>query len=230
MRYPMITMSDCRSLAEKMTNGISPDVQSSVNWLGAGDALELDRIERAAREIGRVWREHRVIDGNDKDLLEGRVAPVLYSALQEVYVEVLDDPGFWRYLSMMYFWDFIAWREEKAFERGNYLKYVDGEKSTECVLIRMYLRVQALGGSEYGSMAAEVSKATDLWRSHIIRVRTGTAPPLTRAFVKRQRDHRLDTPDLREFAKRLNRTWTNVLLNIYDDEEAERLIEELWPS
>ena len=230
MRYPMITMSECRSLAKQMNNGISPEIQPFVNWLGVGDALDLDRIEEAAKKVGQVWNEYRVIDGSDKDLLEGRVAPILYSVLQEVCVEVLDDPGFWRYLSLAHFWDFIAWREDKAFGKGNYLKYVDGEKSTECVLTRMYLRVQALGGNEYESMAAEVEKATDLWRSHIIRVRTGTAPPLTRAFVKWQRDNRLNTPDLREFAKRLNRTWTNVLLNIYDDEEAERLIAELWPS
>lgn len=230
MRYPIITMSDCRSLAERMNNGIPQDIQPFVIWLGVGEVLELDRIERAARKVGQIWNEYRLSDGNDKDRLEGRVATTLYSALQEVCVEVLDDPGFWRYLSLMYFWDFIAWREDKAFAKGNYLKYVDGARSTECVLTRMYLRVQALGGNKYGSMAAEVEMATDLWRSHIIRVRTGTAPPLTRAFVKWQRDHRLNTPDLREFAKRLNRTWTNIVLNIYDDKEAERLIAELWPS
>ena len=230
MRYPTITMSDCRSLAGQMSNGFSPNIQLSVTWLGVGNCLELDRIEEAARKIDQVWKEHRDLYGSDKDRLEGRVAPTLYSALQEVCVEVLDDPGFWRYLSLAHFWDFIAWREDKAFARGNYLKYVDGKKSTECVLTRMYLRVQALGGSDYGYMAVEVKKATDLWRSHIIRVRTGTAPPLTRAFVKQQRDNWLNTPDLREFAKRLNRTWTNVLLNIYDDEEAERLIAELWPN
>ncbi len=227
MRYPIVTMSDCRSLAKQMNNGIYPDIQPSVNWLGVGICLELDRIEEVAREVDQVWKQYHE---RDKDRLEGRVAPILYSALQEVCVEILDDPGFWRYLSLAYFWDFIKWRENTAFEEGNYLKYVDGQKSTECVLTRMYLRVQALGGSEYGSMAAEVKMSTDLWRSHIIRVRTGTAPPLTRAFVKWQRDNRLKTPDLREFAKRLNRTWTNVLLNIYDDEEAERLIAELWPS
>lgn len=230
MRYPIITMSDCRSLAERMSNGISQDIEPFINWLGVGNTLEIDRIEKAAWEVYQVWKEHRVCYRSDKDRLEGIVAPILYSALQEVFIEVLDDPGFWRYLSLAYFWDFIAWREDKAFENGNYLKYVDGKDNAECVLTRMYLRVQALGGNEHGSMAAEVKKATDLWRSHIIRVRNGEAPPLTRAFVERQRDHRLKTPVLRKFAKRLNRTRTNILLNIYDDEEAGRLIEELWPS
>lgn len=230
MRYPTITMSDCRSLAEEMSKGISPDIQLSVTWLGVGNCLKLDRIQEAAKKVDQVWKDNRDHYRSDRDCLEGRVAPILYSALQEVCVEILGTPGFWRYLSLVHFWDFIKWRENSAFEEGNYLKYVDGKKSTECVLTRMYLRVQALGGSDYGYMAVEVKKATDLWRSHIIRVRTGTAPPLTRAFVKRQRDHHLKTPDLRQFARRLNRTWTNVLLNIYDDEEAKRLVEELWPS
>ena len=228
MKYPIITSSDCRYVAEQLNIGSSPNVQEYIKWLGTGDDLDRDRINEAAREIGRVLEQYSGINNRDRDRLEGRAAPILYEVLQDVDIAVLDDPGFWRYLSLVHFWRFIAWREEKAFARGNYLKYVDGVNSTECVLTRMYLRVQALGGNEYGSMAAEVPMATDFWRSHIIRVRTATAPSLTRAFVERQRDDRLNTPELRQFARRLNRTWTNILLNIYDDEEARQLIEELW--
>lgn len=230
MRYLIVTRSDCRRLAERLIQGDPIDIEQYVHPQGDGEALDYERIKQASIRINRKLYLHRPESVGDKDNLEGKAAPILYEGLEGIEAAVLDDPGFWRYLSLRYFWRFISWREKQAFERGNYLKYIDGDKSTECVLTRMYLRVQALGGNEYRYLASALPRSTDFWRSHVIRVRTGTAPPLTRAFVKKQRDDRLNTPELRQFARSLNRTWTNLLLNIYDDEEAAKLIDELWPS
>ena len=161
-----------------------------------------------------------------REQCEAEAAPLLHHALCDVDVEVLDDPGFWRFLSLDLFWDFIRWREAKAFGRGNYLRYVDGRSSNECVLTRMYLRAAAVGGLPFAEYASVLPKATDFWRSHVVRVRTGTAPSLVRAFVDMQRQRRLPTDPLRQFAKALNRTWSNVVLSIYDD-EAQALVEEI---
>ena len=136
-------------------------------------------------------------------------------------------PVFWRYLSLDLFWVFIQWRETKAFARGNYLKYVDGRSSTECVLSRMYLRAAAVGGLEFAKYASALPRAADFWRSHVLRVRTGTAPSLVRAFVDTQRQQRLPTDLLRRFAKDLNRTWSNVVLTICHDDETQALVEEI---
>lgn len=230
MRYLIVTRSDCRRLAERLIQGDPVDIEQYIHQQGDGKELDYERIQQASIRINRKLYLHRPESVKDKDILEGKAAPILYEGLEGIEAAVLDDPGFWRYLSLRYFWRFISWREKQAFERGNYLKYIDGDKSTECVLTRMYLRVQALGGNEYGYLASVLPRSTDFWRSHVIRVRMGTAPPLTRAFVEKQRDDRLNTPELRRFAKSLTRTWTNLLLNIYDDEEAAKLIEELWPS
>ncbi|MCY4638117.1 MAG: hypothetical protein OXG04_27095 [Acidobacteria bacterium] len=162
-----------------------------------------------------------------KEEREAEAAPLLHDALSIVDVEVLDDPGFWRYLSLALFWDFIRWRETKAFARGNYLRYVDGKSSNECVLTRMYLRGAAVGGLPFAEHASVLPKATDFWRSHVVRVRTGTAPSLVRALVDMQRQHRLPTDPLRQFAKALNRTWSNVVLSIYDDDEAHALVKRI---
>ena len=90
----------------------------------------------------------------------------------------------------------------------------------------MYLRAAAVGGLPFAEYASVLPKATDFWRSHVVRVRTGTAPSLVRAFVDMQRQRRLPTDPLRQFAKALNRTWSNVVLSIYDD-EAQALVEEI---
>lgn len=225
MRYPYLTVSACRDLAHQRLAGDDPAVDPLVEWVGQGIDLDVSRFHDAARQLSEAIRIPP--PGGDRDLIEGRMSKVVCEALEGVPAEILDDPGFWRYLSLKYFWKFIAWREEKAFAIGNHMRYVDGEKSTECVLTRMYLRVAAVGGLEHAALADAIPRSTDFWRSHVIRVRTGSAHPLARALAMMQRDHRLATPELRELAKALSRTWTNVLLNIYTDDEARSLIEEL---
>ena len=79
------------------------------------------------------------------------------------------------------------------------------------------------------SLTAGLQHGSDFWRSHVLRVRTGTAPELTRALVEMQKDddRRLATDPLRAYARRLNRVWTNVNLNLLDKDQASALIEEL---
>jgi len=188
------------------------------------EALDLSPIKAFAERLEEEVKEWD--DEADRDELEGRAASDFYHALRHVPIEVLDDPGFWRYLSIALFWDFIAWREEEPFESGNYLKYVNGRSNTEAVLNRMYMRAKAVG-EEHLHLANALEKSADFWRSHIIRVRTGTAPPLARSFVRMQRDDRLMTSQLRHFARELNRNWSNIELHLYDDEAASELLSDL---
>ncbi len=224
MRYPTIGGDQCANLALRMWKGERPALEPAVEWVGEGDDVPLDYVNETAAMM--------TADLNDtatdaaKEQREAEAAPWLHDALCAIDVEVLDDPGFWRYLSLDLFWDFIRWRETKAFARGNYLRYVDGRSSNECVLTRMYLRTTAVGGFAFAEYASALPRATDFWRSHVVRVRTGTAPSLVRALVDMQRQHRLPTDPLRLFAKALNRTWSNVVLSIYDD-EAQALVEEI---
>lgn len=230
MRYPILTRSECESLA-KIRWENDGDLIVEPTWVGEGDDFDETPVQQAAEQCRELIRTNP--SSSEKDRVEGDAARHLHEALQptdsrnSVPVHVLDDPGFWRYLSIRWFWDFIAWRESTPFANGNHMKYLDAKNSTECVLTRMYLRMAALGGGEYGELASVLPSATDFWRSHIIRVRTATAPALVRAMVEIQRDHRLVTKDLREFAKRVNRTWTNVVLNLYEQDEAQKLLSEL---
>ena len=229
MRYPTISRETCSELADRKIMNPESSFDDVLNdktiIVGEGVDVDLSLIEGAAQAVmNEIPIERRV---NELDKVEGRAASHLYAALENVPIEVLDDRGFWRFLSFAYFWDFIEWREHNPFLKGNYMKYLDGEDSTESVLTRMYLRVAAIGGSEYAELASAVERGVDVWRSHILRVRTGTSPALTRALVRFQERNQLKRDDMRELAKRLNRTWTNVVLNIYNDSEAEALIAEL---
>jgi len=224
MRYPILSLPECEALAEKKLEGLSPSVEGVGSWTGQGKSIELYAVEELAESISDEVRE--ISPDVDPDQVEGRFAGEVYLVLRELPIEALDDPGFWRYLSVVYFWDFIAWREKEPFENGNHMKYINGRAKTEAVLNRMYLRAKAVG-SGHTELAGVLERSADFWRSHVIRVSTGSAPALTRSFVRMQANDRLMTDPLREFAKAINRTWSNIQLHMYDDAEAERLLNEL---
>jgi hypothetical protein len=95
------------------------------------------------------------------------------------------------------------------------------------VILRTFLRGQiALEHGQY-DLAWAIPKGTDFWRSHIIRVRTGAVPAVSRAFVREQLADRMPSGPLRAYARRLNRLRTNVVLEVFDDDDAESLCREL---
>lgn len=225
MRYPALSRSKCGAIAKQRVDGYEPALEPEVEWLGTGDTVDLQEASRLAVEITTEMTEWT---DPDKDRFEGSACGWLFAALSGVPTDVLDDRGFWRFLAMQYFWEFIAWREAKPFAAGHYLKYVDAINQNETVLTRMYLRAQALGGAEAGTLGGAIPRAGDFWRSHVVRVRTGSAIPIARAFVRRQSQQRLTTDPVRRAAKRLNRLWTNVVPYVYDEEEANELVAEIW--
>ena len=230
MKYPYLSRSRCLELAARRIQGDSPSVNEHVEYQGTGEDVDLEELRHAADLIAAEMRDAESDSYGERYRVEAEAAAFLYQALRHIDEDVRgdprDDPGFWRYLSLAYFWEFIAWRESKPFARGNFAKYVDATTATECVLTRMYARGASVGGLDHLNAASAVT-ATDFWRSHVLRVRTATAPPVVRAFVEMQKAHRLTTDDLREFAKALNRTWANVVPAIYDDDDATALIAEL---
>jgi hypothetical protein len=87
----------------------------------------------------------------------------------------------------------------------------------------MYLRAQVV--QEDQSLASAVTRGTDFWRSHVIRVKTGSTPDLARAVTEQQRDDHMKVGPLREYAKRINRRWSNQVIHILDEDECRALAE-----
>ena len=221
---------------------LEQDLSGEARWVGAGDPLDVDALAAARRQIEAMIDEPR-LSRSAADRVEGTAAVVLYSAIGECRADatVLDDPGFWSWVVLTQLWNFAAWREPKAFSpkisedgspasKTTLKPYVDGLRFHECVASRMYLRVKCLGGLDHGNLASAVSDGTDFWRSHILRVRAGEHPALVRAMVRRQADDktRLTRDPLRDFAKEFNRTLTNLVPALLDEDAADELVGELW--
>ena len=250
MTYPYLTDAATLRIAEKRIgeansqpdrlklDDLEADLEDTVSWLGEPPDLNVSALRDAQRQIEQIT--HDEAGRLDLDQIEGIAACVLHSALDEAGtpVEALSEAGFWRYVSLVHLWNFCVFRQPSAFEATpepgeSHKQYIDGELSYLCVPSRMYLRVKALGGIEYAEqdgLAWAVRGGTDFWRSHIHRVRVGEHPAIVRAMVRRQSDEitRLSTLPLRTLAKELNRTLTNLVPSLFDDEAADRLVAELW--
>jgi hypothetical protein len=228
MRYPVLTRSKTESLARQLVHGEhAPNWELEREWVGSGDSIDLSPLAAALAEM-RIAFDGRELNSaaSAPEAFEGRFAGEVHAALRDLPIEALDDPGFWRYLSLVQFWWFIAERESGAISRGNVMTYVNGGK--ECVPFRMFLRAQAIRDGDDYSLAGAIPKSTDFWRSHILRVKTGTAPALARSFVELQLDKAMVSDDVRPFAKRMNRLWSNIVFHTWSEDDCTELLTHLY--
>lgn len=264
MRYPTLSRNDAvdisdgriaqlRSSVEAAGEATEPfslsdlsaDLRDRCRFSGDGEDLPETDLVAARQEVESGTQSHAPqLKGADKDVVEGRAALVVHQAISHSGAgpEVLDDPGFWRYVAIAYLWNFAVWREygtvfpksEDSDEtlvsrQRKFAVYIDAQRFHECVPTRMWLRVNVLGGQEL-DLAHRAEGSTDFWRSHILRVKAGEYPAIVRAMARRQAEAstRLNTGPLREFAKQLDRTVQNLVPALLDDEAADRLVGELW--
>jgi len=231
VRYPTLPRAVTRQLAQEFLESGDRSIDDDIKWEGSGEDLDLSGMEPLGDFLKKRLKEFEGSErAKDIDRFEGIAAGEIHRALQSVPLEILDDPGFWRYLTMSTFFWLPVWRQRSTFESldpSKYLKYIDGVSSTECVLTRMFLRGQIACVDGSYDLAFALSRSTDFWRSHILRVSTGSSPSVARSLVIQQATSQMKTDPLRKFARRLNRLSSNVALPMYGDAEAKSLISDL---
>lgn len=189
---------------------------------------DLSALERLGKEIDQYLSDPKTASAKDKEReqYEAELCSKTHLALKDLPYEILDDPRFWQYLAVNYFSVFTIWREAGALGRGNILTYF---KATPYygIPLRLYLRGQAVFEAT-GSydLAAAIPKATDFWRSHILKVETGRARQIGTAFAETHRDKRIMTEQLRDLAKIINKMWANVYLYEYDSKNSKTFLKE----
>jgi hypothetical protein len=214
-----------------LAEGSVPAIESFVAWAGSGDDIDLSVLDAAIAPFRQRLVQIEVGEVKiDTEVFEGELAAVVHASLCQVPAVVLDDRGFWRYLALSRFWWYIAWREAKPLAAGNGDTYTDARLPVMAIPSRLFLRGQAVVKDGDYALTSTLPRSTDFWRSHVLRVRVGSSPALSRAFVGLQRDVGMKTDDLRVYARKLNRSWSNVVLHLYDEDEARVLLDELHAS
>jgi hypothetical protein len=215
-----------RERLDDLTTGKLNDLRELAVVVGDGAPFDMANLEHASNAI-RNELDRRIAGGHpdlDVDQFEGLAAGVLHRALTGAPVDVLDDAGFWAYVATGPLWFFTKWREDPR-DRNieTYRVYVDGTKADACVPMRMFLRAQAIELNGDYELASAIPAGTDFWRSHVLRVRTGGKKELARAVVTEQRDNRMTVDPLRQYAKRINRRWSNQVVHVLDADDCNEI-------
>jgi hypothetical protein len=168
------------------------------------------------------------------DGVEGALALDFYYALRSIGPEALNDLGFWRYVAIIHLRDFVIWRDGSKNTRASAGGF-GARKSTssfqDCVPYRMFRRGQISALAKIKSMSPKQVasiEGTDLWRSHVLRIKLGNSPTAAAVFLMISEEYRngdVGLTDLvREAAKLVQRINTNVLMGFLDEEDAFALI------
>lgn len=227
MRYRALTVGQVHDIVEVLATGERFGIDAVALERGDGEPLDESGLLAIIAEFVPALEGGAI---GDTEVFEGQLAAALHPWFSSVPIEVLDDPGFWRYLAVKHFWWYTSHRESGPISEGNFTNLVDGTRPAEQIPLRLYLRTRAVDVDGDVDLAGEIPKSTDFWRSHITRVRVGSAPNVARGFAVAKRDDaegRLKTDSLRRVARRLNRTWANTNLDLYDDHDAAALIREI---
>jgi hypothetical protein len=236
VRYPTLSATAATTYVEdrRAAEGAGHSaVIAPIVYVGSGSEAG-PFIEEALRDFREEFTELEVRsstgqgksrkDGKSKDSVEGLLSVGLYSNLKDLGAEVLTDPGFWRYLGCVEMFGFVKWRDgenckPESFGAGSSFPTWD------CVPLRMFVRARICaesGATDYDDVAA--IPGTDLWRSHVLRVKTGNAPHLSVALVRAWERGDLDTDSVREVAKSLKRLRSNVIFEVLDADQAAEIV------
>lgn len=206
--------------------------------IGGDDSEDMrDRIEvameafRAAAESemqgsSRVRGDHPGKGKKDdsKDGSEGRLSIPLYESLRSLGPEVLTDPGFWRYLAVWEMFDFVQWRDGANCKLASFGAQ-SHNPTWDCVPKRMFVRAriaEEAKGDEAANLAAV--PGTDLWRSHVLRVKTGNSPKLAAALVEAYDRKEIRTSTVRDVAKRIKRLRSNLVFELLDEGQIDDIL------
>jgi hypothetical protein len=226
VQYPTLPPGVLAERLDDLLTGVIDSLSESAVLFGSGPPVDRQRLDAAIDDI-RAALDQRLSGGSSDDLdddqFEGAMSVRLFDGLRDHPIEVLDDPTFWSYLAAGPLWFFVRWREEpRARKRDVYHEYLDGRVNHACVPLRMYLRAAAVRDSD---LASQIPRGTDFWRSHVIRVKTGAKPELARSVAEQQKGARMKVDPLREYAKRINRRWSNQVIHLLDDADCRAIAE-----
>jgi hypothetical protein len=225
MKYPSVSEDDASLYSRRLIEGIKIPLKVKVK--GAGEDFD----EQGVNNLTVVLRRELEVWKGGKDAFEGRIATRIHQELKDIPIPVLDDPSFWRYLSLKYFWWYAEWRESGSFKiGGNYMAYTNAKNPNNSIPLRIYLRGQIAAQAGDENLCTATHQSTDFWRSHITRVKNWRYPSIAKAFIETHAENHMKTSPLREFAKSLGRRRANIVFTHYTDKEASDVVEDLRSS
>lgn len=170
---------------------------------------------------------NKVKSDQAKDSVEGRYAVLLHKSFHTLPGSVLSDRDFWRYCAAHLF-ELVEWRNGIGCSLDNYAAKT-ASTVRECMPHRMFDRANIAykGGLAVGDKdpyALAKFGASDVWRSHILRVLNGNAPIVAHEILADVKKGSLKTDIVRPFVRNVRRARANMLFELLDIQHARDLV------
>jgi hypothetical protein len=162
---------------------------------------------------------------------EAKAAPLVYEFVAGLSPELIVDQRFWCYLSCVPLFPIVQWRHPVGTKKDGSPRIPSSSNFAakrgqlrEALLVRLYLRVSLSLDDNDEDFSLAAIDGQDLWRSHIIRVKLGNSPSMTRAMLMIVDDEKVSNVRLiRDWAKRLTEIRSNVLFEVIGIADAQRI-------
>ena len=225
MKIPVLSEQEIGEFVSSMIEG--ENYEPRVAYLGGEDTLKESDFEELVNSLHKSFSSARKTLGKSQtkrvEQLEVELGAKLRDFFHENNVEIFYEPGFWSYLSFRCR-EIILWRLPEKNPNGLKTNFVQKHSPSElrnAFLPRVLARSLIVEGEE----ELEGYIAQDFWQSHILRVKTGFSPVLSKQFAKAVLHNKIGVDLQRSAAKRIRSIRSNVLFEILDEQQARELVD-----
>lgn len=234
MRYPVIITTDATAYLASQRAGTPLDLDLLVKTRGDKPDLVQDFVADLVADIAAL--KARFPEGlksqKSANVFEAQAARAIHQRVNAEPV-ILADADFWLWLAVVHFEDLVEWRYGNP-EGGTGLANYGIGARTENLLYRLWLRAELVLDDQASDRYHLCDRGQiDFYRSHLFRQGYANARGFARALLKFQyRDPKdvalphLKVGQIRELVKRLRRMRSNLFMEILDEAECHKVIEE----
>lgn len=234
MLYPILTASDASTYLYAKRGGNTLDLDRLVKQRGDGPEMDQGFLNGLRSDLSALMASY--VDGlknpASANQFEADASARIHRRLT-LPAAILGDADFWLWLSVAHFSDLVEWRYGSPAEGTAFANYGIGAR-TENLMFRLWLRAE-LVLDEQAQDKYHLSRRgqIDFYRSHLFRQGYANARDFARALIRFQYPHATDgaSPHLkiiqiRELVKRLRRLRANLFLEVLDEPQCRKVIEE----
>lgn len=219
MKVPNVTPTELVAYIE--ANG-DPESQPTITFGHEDPNLheaELETLISKLESLVPVVNQGEKGYDKAKETLDAAAASILFPFFEQLSAATVLDGKFWAYLNFRLY-RLVNWRHPggKLINFGtNFANF------QESFLGRSYLR----GKIGQTQKLIEVP-GSDLWRSHIIRVKAGNSRDVAQSILSLVKTKKLTAEKMRPLARRVNAYRSNIVFEVLGKAGATRAIELIW--
>lgn len=234
MRYPILTTTDASIYFINKRAGNPVELDRLVKTRGEGSELPQEFVDELVRDLAGI-RSHfpeGVKAAKNANAFEAMAARAIHSQVK-VSVDILADPDFWLWLAVVHFSDIVEWRYGNPANGTGAANYGVGSRA-ENLLYRLWLRAELVLDEQADDQYHLCDRGQiDFYRSHLFRQGYANARNFARALLRFQYPNDgdatqpfLKVEQIRELVKRLRRVRSNLFMEILDEVECLKVIQD----